>query len=370
MNAKILAAAAVLAAISAPASAEIINYNGFYAGAFGGYSYLNGNESTPYSGTSVVGVTSEIEYDAGPTFGGALGWSWGTGLRTELEYAYHTNDIGDVDPGTAGVDGGDITLHTVMANVLYDLPLDWYVRPYAGVGVGVGAIDYSNVSNLGGFTIDDSDTGLAWQGIAGLSIPITPRFSASLEYRWVATEDFQLDTTSAGVNSQLGYSSHNATVALRYQFGDPVGMPAPMPATAPMPVYEPAPAAPAPVPVPPPAPRAVAPVVPQTYIVFFDFDKSIITPEAERVLQRAAQDVRVGQGARIHVVGHADRAGTARYNVRLSERRSKVVHDRLVELGVGDEQITTRSMGETQNRVPTADGVREAQNRRAEIIFQ
>jgi len=366
MNAKILLASAALLATTSLAQAEVPDYRGFYLGGFGGYNYLNGNESTPYAGGTAVGASSEIEYDGGFALGIAPGYSWGNGLRTELEYAYRKNDIGDVDPGVAGPDSGEITLHTVMVNALYDLPVNWWARPYAGLGIGAGFADYSNVSDLGGFTIDDSKTGLAYQGIAGLAMPITPRFTASLEYRWVATDEFELDTNFAGTKSDLGYASHNALLALRYQFGEPV-VKMREPAPAPMPVVE---TPPPPAPAPAPAPRVAAPVVPQTYIVFFDFDKTAITPEAERVLQRAAQDVRVGQGARIHVVGHADRAGSARYNVRLSEKRAKVVHDRLVDLGVNDDQIATRAMGESQNRVPTADGVREAQNRRAEIIFQ
>ncbi|MGE3770674.1 MAG: OmpA family protein [Bdellovibrionales bacterium] len=369
MNAKILLAGAALALLPVSAHADYVDYDGFYLGAFGGYNYLNGNESTPYTGSTVVGVTSEIEYEGGFAAGAAAGYSWGTGLRTELEYAYRANDVSDVDPNVPGADSGEVTLHTVMVNALYDLPVDWMLRPYGGLGVGFAMASYENIADLGGFTIDDDGTGLAWQVIGGLSYAISPRFSANLEYRWVGTDEFELDTDFAGTQSDLGYASHNALLALRYQFGEPVQRMAP-PAPAPMPVAQPAPPPPPP-PAPLPAPRvAPIPVVPQTYIVFFDFDKTVITPEAHRVLERAAADIRVGQGVRIHVIGHADRAGSAKYNERLSERRATVVRNELMTLGVADDQIVSRGMGETQNRVPTADGVREAQNRRAEIIFQ
>jgi outer membrane protein OmpA-like peptidoglycan-associated protein len=37
--------------------------------------------------------------------------------------------------------------------------------------------------------------------------------------------------------------------------------------------------------------------------------------------------------------------------------------------GVAAGQITGEAFGETQPRVPTADGVREAQNRRVEVTY-
>lgn len=373
MKNKILLAGAFATALliaAAPAKAEVVDFDGFYLGGFGSYNYLNGNESTPYTGAVAVGPASEIEFGGGWGAGVAAGYSFGSGLRTELEYAYRTNSVDDVDPGFAGVDDGDVKLQTIMANIAYDLPvqLGGFARPYAGIGVGYGMADY-DVSDLGGFTIDDDGNGLAYQAFGGLAFNFTPRFAATLEYRYVATDEFQLDTTTAGVQSDLGYASHNIMLGARYQFGEPVSRAAP-PAPAPAPYVEAprvAPAAPAPRPAPVAAP---VPAVPQTYIVFFDFDKSVLTPEAQRVLQRAAQDVRVGQGARIHVIGHADRAGSPRYNQRLSERRATVVRNELITLGINGDQIESRGLGETSPRVPTADGVREAQNRRAEIIFQ
>ena len=41
----------------------------------------------------------------------------------------------------------------------------------------------------------------------------------------------------------------------------------------------------------------------------------------------------------------------------------------LSSCGVADEPITTQGFGESNNRVPTSDGVRELQNRRVEITY-
>jgi outer membrane protein OmpA-like peptidoglycan-associated protein len=41
----------------------------------------------------------------------------------------------------------------------------------------------------------------------------------------------------------------------------------------------------------------------------------------------------------------------------------------LVRLGVPRSEMMVSGRGENDNRVPTADGVREPQNRRVEIVF-
>jgi len=69
------------------------------------------------------------------------------------------------------------------------------------------------------------------------------------------------------------------------------------------------------------------------------------------------------------VAGHADSSGAARYNQALSQRRADNVRGYLTTRGIADGAISTQAFGETQNRVPTADGVREPQNRRVEITY-
>ncbi|MEQ1653654.1 MAG: OmpA family protein, partial [Hyphomicrobium sp.] len=119
------------------------------------------------------------------------------------------------------------------------------------------------------------------------------------------------------------------------------------------------------------APGAIpmAPAVANTYMVFFDFNKSTLTPEAKNILAAVAADFKKGKTVRINVTGHADRSGAAGYNMGLSQKRAKAVLAELGRLGVAANQVVTKASGETQPMVATADGVREAQNRRAEIVF-
>ena len=73
---------------------------------------------------------------------------------------------------------------------------------------------------------------------------------------------------------------------------------------------------------------------------------------------------------KIEVAGHADRSGTPQYNQRLSERRAQAVAAELVRQGVARTDIAITAFGESRPLVPTADGVREPQNRRVEIVLR
>ena len=84
--------------------------------------------------------------------------------------------------------------------------------------------------------------------------------------------------------------------------------------------------------------------------------------------RRPVQGQRVS--ARITATGHADRSGPEDYNMALSLRRANAVKDALVRDGVPATAISVIGKGETQPLVQTADGVREPQNRRVEIVLQ
>src|SRR3546814_17342026 len=69
------------------------------------------------------------------------------------------------------------------------------------------------------------------------------------------------------------------------------------------------------------------------------------------------------------LAGHADRSGSATYNVGLSNRRNDAVRSYLTARGISDGSIGAQGFGETRPDVATADGVRNDQNRRVEITY-
>jgi OOP family OmpA-OmpF porin len=134
-------------------------------------------------------------------------------------------------------------------------------------------------------------------------------------------------------------------------------MPAPV-------VVEAEPAPPPPKPAPQPAPD-----IRRDYMVFFDFDESVLTVGAQSIVRAAAAATRRGRVSLIVVTGHTDRSGGASYNKALSERRAAAVREELNRQGVRVSVITD-SRGEADPLVATDDGVRQPQNRRASIVLQ
>jgi outer membrane protein OmpA-like peptidoglycan-associated protein len=128
------------------------------------------------------------------------------------------------------------------------------------------------------------------------------------------------------------------------------------------------PAPPAPLPPPPPPPQACPQELPG--MVFFDWDSAELPADARQTVQFVATNAARCNWRAITVTGHTDKSGSNEYNIGLSQRRAQSVAGLMASMGVPSASITTAARGEEQPRVPTADGVREAQNRRAEITVR
>jgi OOP family OmpA-OmpF porin len=105
----------------------------------------------------------------------------------------------------------------------------------------------------------------------------------------------------------------------------------------------------------------------RTFIVFFDFDQSNLTPEAQQVVAEAVRTAMTSGMVRVVVTGHTDTVGSQAYNQGLSERRATSVENEMVRLGLNANNIQTVGRSFTDPLVPTGPGVREPQNRRAVI---
>jgi outer membrane protein OmpA-like peptidoglycan-associated protein len=106
------------------------------------------------------------------------------------------------------------------------------------------------------------------------------------------------------------------------------------------------------------------------FMVFFDWDRSELSPQALDTIRQAAAAYKTKGGAQLTATGHTDRSGPETYNMALSLRRANAVKDALVGDGVAASDISVVGVGEAQPLVPTADGVREAQNRRVQIVLR
>lgn len=69
----------------------------------------------------------------------------------------------------------------------------------------------------------------------------------------------------------------------------------------------------------------------------------------------------------VNVDGHTDTSGTAEFNATLSQNRANNVARYIIEQGIMPERFIVTGYGESRPKIPTGDGVKEAQNRRVEI---
>ena len=366
---KILLASTLLAL---PLAAQAQPITGVYIGAGAGVN-LKQNSDLDAKGPLGAGLPrrgGELQYDTGWAGVLSVGYGFGNGVRAEIEgnYRYNKADgVAGFGLGPWGRDRGYAQSYGVMANVFYDFyQLNWPVIPYIGVGAGYVWTELNSVRGTSGqsgqrFAIDDTDGQFAYQAMVGASVPISavPGLAITAEYRFMGTLDNSFKATAYDTTVPIGAPlrgkvdaenfNHAFMLGVRYAFNQP----------APAIVAPIAPAAP-----------AAAPAPARTYLVFFDFDRADLTDRARQIIAEAAQNSTRVQTTRIEVAGHADRSGSPQYNQRLSQRRADAVAAELGRLGVARSSITVQAFGESRPLVPTADGVREPQNRRVEIVLR
>jgi outer membrane protein OmpA-like peptidoglycan-associated protein len=349
-----LCLALVLLALMATAGSAWAQIPGWYLGGEGAWSHLNDQSATVMNPGS--NTPSKIHPGEGFAAGANGGYEFGSGLRLEGELVYRRHDEKSASvPGVTFPTHGSIDNIAIMGNAYYDFHNSTRFTPYIGAGVGAARLHLDDFNNVGAPGLSADDWQLAYQGIAGVRYTIDPNWSASLDYRYFATTDATFRGTVVGtpVGLKTEYNTHNVMLGVAYHFAPP---PPPPPAAAPIPA-----AAPAAVP-PPPAPM-------RQFTVYFEFDKSDLTPEGATVVQDAAASYKATGSARIAVTGYTDLAGTQQYNLGLSKRRADTVRAALVQQGVPDGVIAETWRGKESPAVPTADGVREPRNRRVEIVI-
>ena len=132
----------------------------------------------------------------------------------------------------------------------------------------------------------------------------------------------------------------------------------------------PAPAPPAP-PVAPPAPVAAreAEKEPPLGDIFFDYDQSLIRPDAKKTLDKNLEWLRGTAKPNLVIEGHCDERGSQEYNLALGQRRAKAAQDYLVESGIDEKRIKTISYGKERPFVVGHDESAWQWNRRAHFVL-
>ncbi|MGM0649952.1 MAG: OmpA family protein [Bacteroidota bacterium] len=102
--------------------------------------------------------------------------------------------------------------------------------------------------------------------------------------------------------------------------------------------------------------------------VFFDFNESNVKAPYEDNLNELANYLKEKSDFKIAIHGHTDHVGPEAYNVRLGRRRANAVKGFLIQQGVGENNIVTKSFGESLPVAkPVSDDEARKFNRRADF---
>lgn len=103
--------------------------------------------------------------------------------------------------------------------------------------------------------------------------------------------------------------------------------------------------------------------------ILFALGSTEIDPASDEILTRAAAAINAAPGVAVEIVGHTDDQGGEAANETLSANRAEAVLNRLVELSVDAERLTSRGAGESDPIVANDSDENRAKNRRIEFNF-
>ncbi len=339
----IVAAAAITMGVPAVANAQ------WYVGADAG---VNFHQDADVNSPTAL-YNGSVDYKLGYVGLAQVGYNFG-GPKAEFETGYRRNNIDDIT-GAVNGNGHEAAL-SFMLNGIYEFMPQSSWHPFLGAGVGVARVSVDAKAANSNVVVDDQSWEFAYQGIAGVAYDLNSNWALKAQYRYFATLDPDFKASN-GSKVDSEHQSHSLLVGFTYKFAKPT----PAPVAAPV-------AAPAPAPAPAPVAKPAA-AVQKNFLVFFDFNKADVTPEAQKIITQAASAAKQGGSSRVTLTGHTDRSGSDKYNMALSLKRGNAVKDALIAQGIPADQIVVIGKGESAPLVQTPDGVREPQNRRVEIVL-
>lgn len=182
----------------------------FYLGVFGGYVAPEDMTWT----SRVTGASADLALDesgmVGLKFGYILPQARALAVELEWNYMFEQNIPPQVIGGVR--ESGDVRLNNFLVNLILRYP-EGKVHPYVGAGIGASSMNIRNTESVGGtvYVAEETETGFAWQLLAGVNVELAPNLSADLTYRYFGTKpDFTL--------IDVDYRTHAVTFGLNFHF--------------------------------------------------------------------------------------------------------------------------------------------------------
>jgi OOP family OmpA-OmpF porin len=253
------------AALSTPAMAG----TGWYLGLSGGW--VKPENVTMTGPGAGGGAGGQFHFKDSFRITGAVGYKWDNGLRIQGQVDYYDGKLKGFDPPPIGgplcvapACKGSAPVWSIGGGLGYDIAFGSHWGLALGAGAGVAFLHSSGPIIIG------SPSVFAWQLQAGPYFSLTDNLDLDVFYAYsqVSSSHFHNGPLPPpdGINFSAA-NAHSINIGFRYYL-----------------YHEPPPPPPY---VPPPPPPVVAPPPVKTFIVFFDFDKSNLTAEAQSVVTEA-----------------------------------------------------------------------------------
>ena len=166
-------------------------------------------------------ISDALRFDRELSFGAAIGRPVWESLRLEAEFMSHSADADALPVINLSALDGSLDVQTLMLNVLVDFPFSQgSLVPYLGLGVGSASVEFDNIGNnflrIAG---DDDVFVFAYQGIAGLAIPMSEQLTLNIDARYLRSDEVTF-AISAGehLQSESEVETIGITAGIRFRF--------------------------------------------------------------------------------------------------------------------------------------------------------
>ena len=227
-------AIAVALASTALATPAVARDHSIYVGLEGGVMWV---EDSPFNITdNRTNPQYNIDHKTGYDIDAIAGYDFGA-VRVEAELGYKHASIDAVNTlDTVFAADGKASALSLMGNVLFDFGDENGLSGYVGGGVGIAnakfSFDSPHLLPYGVVSFSDSDSKLAYQGIAGMRYAITPNIDLGLKYRFFTVSRLSLHDQFGQIPVEVDkgrFRSHSLLASVNYNFWSPPPPPPPAP---------------------------------------------------------------------------------------------------------------------------------------------
>ena len=115
---------------------------------------------------------------------------------------------------------------------------------------------------------------------------------------------------------------------------------------------------------------AAQPPVERSYLLYFEFNDTQLTPESAAQLDSVIEQAVARRGNEIVVTGYADSVGTPQVNDLISLQRAQVIREAIIARGFDPARVYAVGRGSRNPLVSAGDQTAEQKNRRVEITVR